>query len=91
MSDWPKYNPERHRRLSNGEFICDDSDADVERYWGCLEDCRPGDPCRCCEKARADAAEAAIERVRAVRWHFDSTTRPVFFVDDIRAALDGAP
>ncbi len=38
------HNPERHRLLSDGTTFCDDSDEDVETYWGCIEDCYPDDP-----------------------------------------------
>lgn len=58
------HNPERHRLLSDGTTFCDDSDEDVETYWGCIEDCYPDDPCRCCLAAEVEALRAQVQRVR---------------------------
>ena len=62
MSDWPKYNPERHAYFaphgSKRVPYC------PKTRGGCGQPCSLEHPCRCCETARADAAEAAIQRVR---------------------------
>ena len=58
------HNPERHRLLSDGTTFCDDSDEDVETYWGCIEDCYPDDPCRCCLAAEVQLLRAQVQAVR---------------------------
>ena len=60
MSDWPKYNPERHSPTN---------DRDTAWCRRCGDDngasCHVDFPCRCCETARADEAEAEVEALRA--------------------------
>ena len=63
MSTWPKYNPERHRRVHDPRVM----DCFCSEEFYCSED----QPCPCCETARADAAEAALERVRKLRDQWD--------------------
>ena len=88
MSDWPKCNPERHvdwmSHLGSTALLCN----------CCLMLCAERYPCRCCETARADEAEAALARVRTVRdkWH-DHRSLEMFsavcIVADLTDALDG--
>ena len=49
MSTWPKYNPERHRRVHDPRVM----DCSCSEEFYCSED----QPCPCCETARADGAE----------------------------------
>ena len=56
MSEWPKYNPDRH-------------DIEICGYLACLRCgsvCNEGWRCRCCETARADDAEDRIADALAV-------------------------
>ncbi len=54
------HNHERHRLLSDGSAICDNSDDDVEQYWGCIEDCSETDPCKCCLAAEVEVLRSAL-------------------------------
>ena len=65
------HNEERHRVLPTGMAFCDGCDDDVDRYWGCLEDCAPNDPCRCCLAAEVEALRATVQRVREVADDWD--------------------
>lgn len=58
MSNWPKYNPDRHFEWA------EDTVVSIECIQ-CDRNCRPDNPCRCCETARADAAEAENAELRA--------------------------
>ena len=98
MSDWPKYNPERHAYFaphgSKRVPYC------PKTRGGCGQPCSLEHPCRCCETARADAAEAAIQRVRAFCDQRDAEAQAFLGVvalkatarvttDEIRECLDG--
>ena len=84
MSTWPKYNPERHvawTTTPSGEWL----DCGAANCGPCSEFF----PCRCCEAARADEAEATLERVRdAVSEYRSMISDPGVAV--ILRALDGA-
>ena len=56
MTDWPKYNAGRHHVNRHGHVDC-------QRCLGC---CIPDNPCRCCETARANEAEAENAILRKV-------------------------
>ena len=81
MSNWPKYNVERH--IVAVGVACDE----------CEVLCLSSDPCRCCEKARADDAEGVVKAVRRICDEAERKTPGEGFVlvntDWIRRALDG--
>lgn len=54
---WPKYNAERHVREGFWCLTCETPDCHAGI-------CAPDRPCRCCETARADEAEAAVRDLR---------------------------
>lgn len=78
------HNPERHRLLSDGSAICDDSDDDVEQYWGCIEDCSETDPCKCCLAAEV---ESLREERDALKHDYDKVAAQV---QAVRDACDAA-
>ena len=53
MTAWPKHNEERHRNPWNRPWCA-----------RCTTECLADSPCRCCETARADEAEAEAEAHR---------------------------
>lgn len=59
MSDWPRYNPDRHTSWP---------DRSGSHCWECKTNCFDADRCDCCvlaaETERADDAEATVQRVR---------------------------
>ena len=86
MSTWPKYNEERHKNPWNRPWCA-----------RCATECLADSLCRCCETARADAAEAAIQRVRETceqqvkdrsGWSDDRHKFDLSYIDGWNDALD---
>ena len=90
MTAWPKYNPEAHE-----PWMPRASTALMCRR--CRDLCGEPIPCRCCETARADEAEAALKRVREFceqqvkdrsGWSDDRHKFDLSYIDGWNDALD---